>query len=128
MTTRAASGVLSRRELVVFGAQVIASGVAVSILGCSDHGSDDPLALDDLELPTCFTEIASMQRVGRRYLELHPSVTLPELLDELAPGRGFDALEAEIREQYARGETVSIDRWPLALTEIRIYAVVALSA
>lgn len=68
-----------------------------------------------------------MRTVGRRYLELNPALGLDDLLSELDPGRGFSVLESEIREQYARGEVALIDGWPLALTELRLYAVVALS-
>ena len=76
--------------------------------------------------PAGFTELESMRAVGHTYLELHPDETLSKLLAELDPARGFAALDAEIRKQYAAGEVVSIAGWVIALTEARIYAVVAL--
>jgi hypothetical protein len=140
MKTASELGLVSRRSLLLFAA----SALAYSPLACDDQlptgdgGDAGPDAAPDgpeagtdagpgdLELPACFTQLESLRRVGLRYLELNPSLTLNEVMGALRPGRGFAALEAEIRDQYARGHVVRLDGWPLALTELRIYAALAL--
>jgi hypothetical protein len=117
--------VLSRRDLVILGVRVVTGAVVLSVVGCNDSepakGATEPT---DLVLPAGF-DLASMRIVGKKYLELHPE-TLSKLLTELKPTRGFPALDVEIRKQYASGEVVRVDGWVLAVTEARIYAVVAL--
>ena len=116
---------LSRRDLVLLGVKIVAGGVAFSIIGCdgSEPAKAEPA---DLVLPAGFTELASMRIVGKKYLALHPEETLAKLLAELKPARGFQALDVEIRKQYASGNVVKLAGWVVALTEARIYAVVAL--
>ena len=133
MKTEFVPGSLSRRRLLLLAAAALAAGP----WGCddgaersddgADAGTDAPPAPPRLELPACFDDLDGVRRVGRRYLELNPLLTPSELLKELKPGRGFAVLEAEIRDQYARGEVVRLDGWPLALTELRLYAAVALN-
>jgi hypothetical protein len=143
MKTNSGLGPLSRRQLLLFAAAALAAG---SPLGCDEdppgtgadggdagpdggpepEGGDGAMA-GQLGLPACFTQLDSMRRVGRRYLQLNPSLTWNDLLSALRPERGFAALEAEIREQYARGQLIPLDGWPLAVTELRIYAALALS-
>jgi hypothetical protein len=142
MKTYPGLGLVSRRSLLLFAA----GALAYHPLACDDitppgdGGDGGPDAGPDapteagtdaspgqLGLPACFTELQSMRRVGLRYLELNPALTLSEVLNALRPGRGFAVLEAEIRDQYARGHVIPLDGWPLALTELRIYAAIALS-
>ena len=58
-------------------------------------------------------------------------VKLPEgsqaqqLRDRIAAERGMEALQDEIQDQYARGETLDLRGWPVAMTEARIYALLA---
>jgi hypothetical protein len=131
VTVRAASPALPRRKLLAFAVWATASGVLGSLFACStdagETGPGGPSPTPGVTLPSCITEIESMRTVGLRYLELHPHTSLADLLSTLDPGRGFSSLELEIREQYARGEIVSVDGWPLAPTELRLYAVVALT-
>jgi hypothetical protein len=119
--------VLSRRDLVVLGVKIVAGGIALTVVGCNGteptKGAAEPT---ELVLPAGFTELASMRIVGRKYLEVHPDETLQKLLTELKPSRGFAALDVEIRKQYASGAVVHLEGWVVALTEARIYAVVAL--
>lgn len=127
MSSRTFGNALSRRELVVLGVKLVAGGVAFTVLGCD--GSESQKAAQeptDLVLPAGLSDLASMRVVGKKYLELHPDETLQKLLSELKPARGFEALDAEIRKQYASGDVVRLAGWVIALTEARIYAVVAL--
>jgi hypothetical protein len=119
---------LSRRDLVVLGVNVVAGGVLLTVLGCNGSDTAKTAEPTDLVLPTGFSELASMRVVGKKYLELHPEETLSKLLSELKPARGFPALDVEVRKQYASGEVVKLEGWVIALTEARIYAVVALRA
>ena len=45
----------------------------------------------------------------------------------MLPERTPEALSQEIRKQYAAGDTLELGGWPIALTEARIYALVALA-
>jgi len=120
---------MSRRDLVILGVKIVAGGVAISVVGCNESEPTKGAAeRTDLVLPAGFTELASMRIVGKKYLELHPDETLSKLFAELNPSRGFPALEVEIRKQYASGDIVHLAGWVVALTEARIYAVVALRA
>jgi hypothetical protein len=121
--------VFSRRDLVVLAVTIVAGGVVLTVGGCNgSEPTKGPAEPADLVLPAGFTELASMRIVGKRYLELHPEETLAKLLAVLKPSRGFPALDVEIRKQYASGEVVHLAGWVIALTEARIYAVVALRA
>lgn len=127
MTNRMPGAALTRRELVVLGVKVVAGGVALTVLGCDDSdGQKANPESTDLVLPAGMSDLASMRVVGKKYLELRPDETLQKLLSELKPGRGFAALDTEIRKQYASGDVVRLGGWVIALTEARIYAVVAL--
>lgn len=116
---------LSRREFVVIGANVVAGGVALEVVACT-HGGSKSGPAKDFTLPASFTDIDSMRLVGHKYLDLHPEESMDLLLSELAPERGYAALEAEIRRQFASGDVVRVAGWVLAKTEARIYAVVSL--
>jgi len=124
---REPASALTRREIVLLGVKAVAAGVAFTVIGCD--GSDSQKATPEptaLVLPATFTDLASMRVVGKKYLELNPGETMQKLLSELKPARGFAALETEIRKQYATGDVVRVAGWVIALTEARIYAVVAL--
>ena len=112
---------ISRRRAVISSIRLLTGGIAITLLGCDD---DD--RAKELILPTGFGEIESMRVVGRKYLQGRPGVTLDALLSELKPGRGWPTLETEIAEQYAKGEVARVDGWDVALTEARVYGVVAL--
>ena len=116
---------LSRRDVVVLGASIVAGSVVVCIVGCA-RGRSGSAAATELVLPTTFSEIESLRAVGKKYLELHPEETLERLLAELQPRRGFAALDLEIREQFAAGDVVRVAGWVLARTEARVCGVVAL--
>jgi hypothetical protein len=118
---------LSRRDVVVVAVRLVAGAVILSVLGCDESaGAKRAPEPSDLVLPARFSELDSMRIVGKKYIELHPEETLAKLLAELRPERGFSVLDTEIRKQYASGEVVAVAGWLLAVTEARIYAVVAL--
>jgi hypothetical protein len=97
------------------------------LLACSKEGSNGPARSNGRSLPS-FTEIESMRIIGMKYLELRPGANLPALLEALDPARGFEVIDREIRAQYASGDVVQVEGFPLALTEARLYAAVALGA
>jgi hypothetical protein len=113
---------------MVLGVTIVAGGVVFTVLGLNNSDSAKAAEPTDLVLPAGFSELGCMRIVGKKYLELNPDETLSKLLSALKPSRGFPALEVEIRKQYASGDVVKLEGWVLALTEARIYAVVALRA
>lgn len=100
---------------------VIAAAGLVIHVSCGGETEEHLLALQE-----GFGDLDSMAEVGRLYLE-SSGETLPTLLDEVRLGRGWSAVDDEIREQYRSGDLVSVGDWPLARTEARIYALVAVS-
>jgi hypothetical protein len=70
------------------------------------------------------------RELGRQYLDAHPEDRNPrQLAKALAAGRwrlDERELQQRIREEFARGEVVSIDGWRLAVTGARLLAAVAL--
>ena len=109
----------------MLGARVVAGGVALAVLGCDDSEAAKAQPTE-LVLPAGMTDLDAMRAVGKKYLEAHADLTLAKLMTDLNPERGFAVLDTEIRKQYSSGEVVRVAGWVLALTEVRIYAVVAL--
>jgi hypothetical protein len=96
------------------------------LLSCrSEDGTETRVVL---ELTGHFSDLESIRRVGREALQKLPEgVDRARLLVDVVPQRSSEALRQEIQEQYAAGDTVKLGGWPIALTEARIYALVALS-
>jgi hypothetical protein len=96
------------------------------LLSCrSEDGAETRVVL---ELTGHFSDLESIRRVGREALQKLPEgVDRARLLVDVVPQRSSEALRQEIQEQYAAGDTVKLGGWPIALTEARIYALVALS-
>jgi len=117
---------LTRR---VFLSASLTVGLGTSLqllLSCrSEDGTETRVVL---ELTGHFSDLESIRRVGREALQKLPEgVDRARLLVDVVPQRSSEALRQEIQEQYAAGDTVKLGGWPIALTEARIYALVALS-
>jgi hypothetical protein len=96
-------------------------------LGIACRRNEGRVVRTQIELSGHFRDLSTIGVVGREALEKLPAGPDAEkLLELIAPERGIQALQREIQDQYARGETVELRGWPLALTEARIYAFVAL--
>jgi hypothetical protein len=117
---------LTRR---VFLSASLTVGLGTSLqllLSCrSEDGTETRIVL---ELTGHFSDLESIRRVGREALQKLPEgADRARLLVNVVPQRSSEALRQEIQEQYAAGDTVKLGGWPIALTEARIYALVALS-
>jgi len=76
--------------------------------------------------------------LGRAYLAVHPEEADRALLDKaiaraLAPQEDptqtlFQRLDRRVRSEYARDDTLPVERWILSRTEARLYALAALPA
>ncbi len=101
-------------------------GAATLVISCRDAQRGTVQA--QIELAGHFRDLPTIEIVGLEAIEMLPEGADAERLVELvAPERGPLVLQREIRDQYARGETVKLRGWSLALTEVRIYALVALA-
>lgn len=80
-----------------------------------------------------FGSLESARQVGRAYLHRYPEEgDLALLCDRV--GAGLDAARgaqpdwsAVIRDEFARGETVSLNGWLLSRTEVRLCAITVLA-
>jgi len=70
--------------------------------------------------------------LGEAYLKEHPAERDPKILLNLietatAYGDTFDALDRTVRAEYAQADFVQVNGWILSHTEVRIYALIAVS-
>jgi hypothetical protein len=86
-------------------------------------------------LALAFRHQASAIAIGRRYLERFPSDPHREVLGEdrrLAgetdPTVARSALRARVKQDFERGDTVTLDGWILSRSECRACAALALTA
>ncbi len=75
----------------------------------------------------------SAAHFGRIYLDAYPDERdarqLFNRIENVAQGRtDFESVSAAVRDDYVRGNTVSIDGWLLSRTEARLFALAALSS
>ena len=82
-------------------------------------------------LALAFRHQASAIAIGRRYLERFPSDPHREVLGEdrrLAGETARSALRARVKQDFERGDTVTLDGWILSRSECRACAALALTA
>jgi hypothetical protein len=90
--------------------------------------ADGPEARAIIELTGHFRDLASIRHAGQEALRQLPEGTdVASLILDVDPERPPEVLRREIQEQYAAGNTVDLGGWPIAVTEARIYALVALA-
>lgn len=117
---------LERRMFLSVTLTVAVGGGLQLLFSCKPHEGNETRAVVDLS--SRFSDLASVRRVGREALEKLPGDTdIEALIAVVLPQRTPQQLREEIQEQYRRGETTELGAWPIALTEARIYALVALS-
>ena len=121
----------STRRFFIGGAAVAAAGsfylaaVGRGVLKAC-HQEDVELALSDLQ---------SLIRIGNSYLNGHEADTLDEaFVDETdakpaaivrAVKRHLLAMDRQVRDEFARYDTVTCDGWVLARSEARLCAAIA---
>ena len=114
-----------RRTFLSAALSLSVGGALTLVFACRRQG--ERIVQAQVELSGHFRDLAAIGLVGREATRRLPEgEDAWQLRERIAPERGTPALQAEIRDQYARGETVLLRGWPLALTEARIYAFVAL--
>lgn len=117
--------VLSRRVFISASLTVAAGGGLQLLISCKPPEGPETRAV--VELSMHFSDLESVRRVGRQALQKLPEGTdFETLIAAVVPQRSPAELRHEIQEQYLRGETIELSNWPIAWTEARIYALVAL--
>lgn len=117
---------LKRRMFLSASLTVAAGGGLELLLSCTPRQGAEARAV--VELSRHFSDLESVRRVGREALQKLPEGTdFETLIAVVFPQRSPEELRNEIQEQYRRGETMDLGGWPIALTEARIYALVALA-
>jgi len=117
---------LERRTFLSVSLTFAVGGGLHLLFSCKPREGKEAQAVVDLS--SRFSDLASVQRVGREALQKLPGDTdIEALIAVVLPQRTPEQLREEIREQYRRGETTELGAWPIALTEARIYALVALA-
>jgi hypothetical protein len=117
---------LNRRVFLSASLTVAVGGSLQLLLSCRSEDGTETRAL--IELTRHYSDLESIRRVGREALQKLPGeIDIASLIDDVVPTRLPEALRGEIREQYEAGKTLLLGGWPIALTEARIYALVALA-
>jgi len=121
---------IDRRTLLAGAALSVAvgSGVAAARGEESDPGS---------RLAALFGSPSSARAIGRRYLTIRPEEASAAILVEAIvrdhPCAGTterqlrDLMRRAIRDDFACGDTVTLDGWVLSVTEARLCALAALA-
>ena len=117
---------IGRRMFISASLTVAAGGGLQLLLSCKPpEGAETSVVL---KLSRHFPDLESIRRTGEAALQVLPEGTdLETLIAEVIPQRPALELRHEIQQQYLRGETIEIENWPIAVTEARIYALVALA-
>ena len=119
------SRVTNRREFLQLGALAIAAAVVDS--GCSH--SDDPDALDQLQLVAMLGP-ERVRELGAHYRAAHPTENTAEAL-RAAISNGLASrlspLASRSRDDFDAGRTVLVDGWVLSVTEARQAALFSLT-
>lgn len=117
---------LNRRVFLFASLTVAVGGSLQLLLSCRSGDGTETRAV--IELTGHFPDLESVRRVGREALRKLPGgVDVAGLIVDVVPERTPEALRQEIREQYVAGDTLELGGWPIAVTEARIYALVALA-
>ncbi len=117
---------IKRRAFISASLAVAAGGSLQLLLSCKQERGTEETAV--VELSRHFPDLESVRRVGQEALRMLPEdTTLETLIAAVIPQRPARELRREIEGQYLRGDTVELENWPIAVTEARIYALVALS-
>ncbi|MEM1201667.1 MAG: hypothetical protein AAGN66_00410 [Acidobacteriota bacterium] len=112
-----------RRLLTSLGVVTVGAGVGLSLKWRG--GVEEVLHLRDL-----MADVANLQSLGTRYLELHPEdrdlrAVTAAVFGELPPpderyDRALDLVRQRVRQDYVDGNTVRLDGWILTRTEGRL--------
>lgn len=111
-------------------------GLALALAGRVDPAavlSGDTAAPLASWLRSMIGDLDSARRIGRAYLETAPEASRERLLVELFPrlepamGDWRDSFAARCRQDFADGNTLRIEGWVLARTEVRLCALAALA-
>lgn len=116
---------VNRRAFLSAAVSLTAGGIVTLVLSCRrDEGR---IVRAQIELSSHFHDPEAIELVGREAAEALPEgPDVERILDLVAPERGSSVLRQEIRSQYARGQTLRLRGWPVAMTEARIFALLAL--
>ena len=114
----------SRRTFVTASLSLLAGGAIYLVILRRQVGGGD--TRHELKLADSFRDLESVRLVGKAALEILPDARdIDQLITLIAPERGLESLRREIHEQHRRGEVRELQGWPLSLTELRIFALVA---
>ncbi len=114
----------TRRAFVTASLCLLAGGAVYLVILRRQVGGGDTRY--ELKLADSFRDLESVKLIGKAALEILPEERdIDRLITLIAPERGLESLRREIHEQYRRGEVRELQGWPLSLTELRIFALVA---
>ena len=75
-----------------------------------------------------FQDLESVKLIGREYLRRTPEENnLDRLIELLGPARNLDSLRQTVRNDYRQQRLVNLQGWPISVSAVRAYAVVALT-
>ncbi|MEZ4700302.1 MAG: hypothetical protein R2834_08235 [Rhodothermales bacterium] len=113
---------MKRRDFV----QLSAAGLATGLFAPAALAT--PASLNRPALLGWLRDAEEVRRIGRRYLELHPTESSAAGLEN-AIGRALRStdIDTHTRDEFARSETVQVNGWILARTEARQCALYALA-
>jgi hypothetical protein len=121
-------GELGRRTFLIVAAATAAWGGSV-------RAALRPAPSPGAGLALAFRHRDSAIAVGRRYLDRYPDDSQPAVLARGLqraatgdPAAARAALRTQVRQDFARGDTVLLDGWVLARSECRACAALALAA
>lgn len=110
----------------------LALKVRQALAGALPESATPPRAIV-AELNQLFSDPDSARAVGRRYLELHPEqADLQVLLNGARLGSEIhrsslkEALDHQRKQDFLRGDTIVLDGWLLARSEVYVCAILAL--
>lgn len=127
---------IKRRRFLVLVAGGLISTLALKVRqafsGAILESATPPRAIV-ADLDQLFADPDSARAVGRRYLELHPEhADLQVLLNGARLGSDIhrsllkEALDHQRRQDFLRGDTIVLDGWLLARSEIYVCTILAL--
>ena len=124
-------GRVGRRRFLVLASATTAALTAPAI--APPGSAAEPVSGAGLAL--AFRDQASAIAIGRRYLGHFPNEPHDEVLaegrrlaGETDPAAARSALRARIKQDFERGDTVTLDGWILSRSECRACAALALTA
>lgn len=105
----------------------------LKLSGCGPEPDDASGAVD---LTRLFRDRQAMRELGAALLREHPELADADRLEErlfeaprwqgASPARAGALFVEQIREEFARGDTLEAQGWVLAATEARLYALAEL--